>query len=390
MQNGRNEVHMSYERARRIVTAHAIRHPGTPIKYRELRPMVPGLSEGLFYYLMNSFKSQDDFAVGSQWIRYDGPPREVLPVDALPDVVKEGNKEADILMAAKRGINTISGLKKEFPGYDVKNIVTRLKRKHIFGSNGYGKLKIEGSVSNRPVRAKLNTLNPALLAALEEHATGRRVPYATIIKPLVQRGFNSGSVYARLHDFAKQGLIEAEAGMVEYFGEPYSLEKAAEYGVVEMQTHKPVAYSGELPVWWTALRETQNGEGRAIRDMERAFEGLPYLDKQFVASYFLQVLCNQHTTADTYEPRGSDFRMAAIVSDTVIKYRGEDGLLPELRAVLQLLSPEDPRTADTLGRYLLGNVPREVGLERLGKMSAKRDAGAVYQMVREFTGKYTV
>lgn len=137
-----------------------------------------------------------------------------------------------------------------------------------------------------------------------------------------------------------------------------------------------------LPVWRMSLCEAQSVESETLRYLERTYEGFFDTDKRFVEFYIHQALCNPHNynpAANAYEPQGSDFRRVAIVRDVVMKYRGEHGIPPELRATLQLLPAGDRRTADTLGRYLLGNVSREVGLERLRNMSVQKDAEAVYR-----------
>lgn len=130
---------------------------------------------------------------------------------------------------------------------------------------------------------------------------------------------------------------------------------------------------------WKRLLEMQGQEGDAIRSFDKGLQGLPYQDRRIATFYLAGVLC---------KPGNPDFRRTAIVSDVISKYSGEDGIPPELRATLQLLPPEDPRTADTLGEYLLRRLPREVGLERLRRMSVQSNPEAAYQAMRQNAGSY--
>lgn len=147
--------------------------------------------------------------------------------------------------------------------------------------------------------------------------------------------------------------------------------------VTEQYTHPPVPwdslYSLDVP-----------GKEIVLRYMEQALEGLSGNDREFVTTYLIRTLCNSQTfdsTANAYRPRNSDFRRGSIISDIVKKYRDERGIPPELYAALQLLPPDD-RTADVLGTYLLGRVPREDGLRALARMSLQKDAESAYRAAK--------
>ena len=138
--------------------------------------------------------------------------------------------------------------------------------------------------------------------------------------------------------------------------------------------------------WWDSLLETQTPEGNALRDAARALEGLPDQDSRFVKSYLIRAVCNPQTydTAEnTYKPKNPDFRRASTIREAVIKFRGEDGVLPELYAALRLLPPEDDRTAKVFGELLIKGRAGKDCLGILRDISSQKDTESAYQTARK-------
>jgi len=140
-----------------------------------------------------------------------------------------------------------------------------------------------------------------------------------------------------------------------------------------------------LPSWESLHSPDDLGKEAALMYMEQALEGLSGKNRGFVTSYLLRALCNLKTfdfATNGYRPRNHDFRKGAIISNAVKKYRDDDRIPPELYATLQLLPPDD-RTANVLGEYLLGRIPREDGLRTLARMSSQKDPESAYRAAAE-------
>lgn len=151
-------------------------------------------------------------------------------------------------------------------------------------------------------------------------------------------------------------------------------------------TSRPVTEQyASPPLPWESLYSLDApGKEMGLRYMEQALEGLSSKDREFVASYLIRALCNSQTfdsAANAYRPRNSDFRRGAIISDVVKKYRDGERIPAELYATLQLLPPDD-RTANNLGEYLLGRIPKEDGLKTLARMAVQKDAESAYLAAR--------
>jgi len=134
--------------------------------------------------------------------------------------------------------------------------------------------------------------------------------------------------------------------------------------------------------WWNSVCETQGPEGCILRGMETVLEKLSAEDRAFVQPYLMRALCNPQTydtAKDTYKPRNPDFRRASTIAETVIQFRGEDGVPPELYPALRLLPPEDYRTAIVFGELLIKSRAGEDWLGILRDISSQDGAELAYQ-----------
>jgi len=345
---------MPPSRAKRIIKAHLMEHPAIKFSYDTLRPLVPGCVGKRFTNVMTEIKLMPDFNGGYATAEYSGPRRELLP---LPDCVRGDTDEAEVYLGIKGGNNTLDGLKHKF-GSDVAKVVYRLKRKDVIRRNEKGGYETNEAMPGQNGingRAQAGVVTSALLDYLQENAIEQPIPNAQIVGALTQRGLNKGSINARLAEFKKNGLTTGEIGMS--------------------------MYVGEHGKWWNSVHETQTPEGDTIRYMERALEGLPDEDERFVRAYLIRAVCNPQTydaAEDTYKPRNPDFRRAATISDAVIKFRGEDGVPPELYLALRLLPPEDYRTAIVFGELLIKSRAGEDWRGILRDISSQTNTEAAY------------
>lgn len=138
-------------------------------------------------------------------------------------------------------------------------------------------------------------------------------------------------------------------------------------------------------IWWNSL-EAGSGEGDYLRYIEKTLEGL--LDEDIISmrSYFAQALCNPDNYDNTKNTFRSapPFRRAAIVSDAIVKFNGENGIPIEFYKTLGLLPLEDERTAKVFGELLGKKMPREKGLEFFVQASMQKDPESVYRMARDY------
>lgn len=208
---------MTSARAKRIIKAYLVEHRLIKFSYDTLRPLVPGCVGKQFTNVMTEIKLLPDFNGGCATAEYVGPRREV---HALPDRVLDDTHEAEVYLGIKGGNNTLDGLKHRF-GSRVTKVVYRLMQKDVICRNGQGEYEINEAMHSQNGivgRAKAGAVTSALLDYLQENASEHPIPNAQIIGALTLRGFNKGSVNARLAEFKKGGLATVARGMAQYAG----------------------------------------------------------------------------------------------------------------------------------------------------------------------------
>ncbi|MBI2076449.1 MAG: hypothetical protein HYT72_04330 [Candidatus Aenigmarchaeota archaeon] len=262
---------------------------------------------------------------------------------------------------------------------DVSRLMTAVKGDGRF-SGRRRRIRYDGTEPSpkASTKAQRRTVKPVILDYLQQHASEEAVPRKELYESLARLGIKATSITDVLSTLRDRGHVIIEEGMIRYVDNKGPDASLNALSIDYLQAPEDMAFIR----WWNSVRETQTPQGNTLRVMEQQLKGLSPEDNRFMQTYLRKALFNSHYTGENGMSTEYDFRAASGISATVRKFKD----VPELYKTLQLLPPEDRRTAQLLMDYCL-TKSREIGIEVLKWMSFQSDPETVYGMAGRIAGQ---